>query len=545
MDKKGFTIWGTGDRSCCFSESLDEKPMFYLDNDIRKKGMFFFDREICHPSDISHLGQYFIIIANSYYDEIKKQLLDLGLKENEDFIYYQKIENNVIRLERLASELRSSIVCFKERYADFKNTTLIFGSMISFDTNSYKLYNEAYEKIKKNFLMISETHAIEDKAKLGMIKFPYFCLPLMLWQNFHLIQNDFYEIHVDRAIIDYIEEKDYRKAALTDFKGKNRNMAHGYGEHFIYYADFYIREMLDYIQPGKVLIWNQFYPFHILINAICKEKNIDILYMEYGVLPGTYLVERKGQMGESYPAVCSRQFQELKITNDDIIEAEKVYEYLHESGINRKEQPRNDEIEEAKKRIDNKRPIIVYTGQNDYESGLYPYTEKTKKYHSPIFRSSNDAALFLAEISERNGWNFIYKPHPLCADIKIDEIKLPDRAIVIEKCNINELLDWADVNITILSTTGYISLIRKKPTVMLGYTQLRDKGCNYQAFSMDAVEGEIVKALQWGYTKEQEKAFVRHIARLLKYYLYDDMKERNMRFGKKWESICLGETIAF
>jgi hypothetical protein len=42
MDKKGFTIWGTGDRSCCFSESLDEKPMFYLDNDIRKKGMFFF-----------------------------------------------------------------------------------------------------------------------------------------------------------------------------------------------------------------------------------------------------------------------------------------------------------------------------------------------------------------------------------------------------------------------------------------------------------------------------------------------------------------------
>ncbi len=270
MDKKGFVIWGTGDRSSCFSESLNEKPMFYIDNDIKKKGDVFFDREIRHPADILHLGQYFIVIANSYYEDIKKQLSELGLKENEDFIFYQKVENNVVRLEKLTGELRNNMIVFKERCSDFKNAALIFGSMISFDQNSYKLYNEAYEKFpeKGRFLMISETHVIEDKAKLGMIKFPYFCLPLMLWQNFHLVQNDFYEINTDSTIVDYIEEQSYRRRALVDFQGKNRNMAHGYGECFIYYADLYIREMLDYIQPQKVLIWNQFYPFHILIDAI-------------------------------------------------------------------------------------------------------------------------------------------------------------------------------------------------------------------------------------------------------------------------------------
>lgn len=547
MVRKNFVIWGTGDRSSCFSRGLEEGPVFYVDNDISKKGTFYFGKKIFHPSEINDWKKYFIIVANSYYTEIEKQLSELGLQEDKDFVYYEKVENNIKRLEKLVCELEGSMSQFKEHFQQYKHAALIFGSMISFDKNSYRLYNEAFHLMdeKNRFLMISEAHAIEEKAKKGMIEFPYFCLPLMLWQNFHLVGNGIGEIVVTDNIRDYIQQKNYCINALADFKGKNSNIADGYAEYFIYYADLYLREMFDYISPQKVLIWNQFYPFHILIRSICAEKKIDILYMEYGVLPGTYLVERTGQMGESYPAVHIKEFQELDITDADIQKAEDVYEYLYKSGINRKEQPLSDELERAKKKIKQGRPIIAYAGQNDYESGLYPYTEHTKKYHSPIFKGSNEAAVFLAEISKKNDWNFIYKPHPLCIGAINDDIGLDKETIVIEQCNINDLVEWADVNITILSTVAYVSLIRKKPIVMLGYTQLKGKGCTYEAFSEELVEEEIRKAIRSGYTDVQERAFIKHVARMLRYYLYDDMGERNIRFGKDWKKICSGEKIIF
>ena len=80
---------------------------------------------------------------------------------------------------------------------------------------------------------------------------------------------------------------------------------------------------------------------------------------------------------------------------------------------------------------------------------------------------------------------------------------------------------------------------------MLGYTQLKDKGCTYQAFTKESVEEEIKRALAFGYTQKQEKEFIFHIARLVKYYLYDDMQDREIRFGKDWKRILAGEKVMF
>jgi hypothetical protein len=76
---------------------------------------------------------------------------------------------------------------------------------------------------------------------------------------------------------------------------------------------------------------------------------------------------------------------------------------------------------------------------------------------------------------------------------------------------------------------------------MLGYTQLRGKNCTYEAFSQSRVSKMIQKALKQGFTKKQKKNFQRHAAQLLKYYLYDDLVERDLRFGKCVEEIELGE----
>ncbi len=82
--------------------------------------------------------------------------------------------------------------------------------------------------------------------------------------------------------------------------------------------------------------------------------------------------------------------------------------------------------------------------------------------------------------------------------------------------DINELIDVADVVITIVSQCGYISLIRDKATVMLGYSQLRGKKCTYEAFEKRDVEKRIKEAIEKGFTSSQKAAFRKRAAQLLK-----------------------------
>lgn len=179
------------------------------------------------------------------------------------------------------------------------------------------------------------------------------------------------------------------------------------------------------------------------------------------------------------------------------------------------------------------RPTVFFAGQSDISSGMCTVSiEKARIYHSPIFKSSVEAGIYIADLCKKNDWNYIYKPHPLNAGIeKRDEF--PDNTIYIEFGDINSLIDISDVTVTILSQTNYICMIRHKPVVMLGYNQTKGTGCTYESFEKDKIEYTIRLALKDGFSKKQEQAFLIHIAQLIRYYLYDDLQEREIRYGRK------------
>ena len=114
------------------------------------------------------------------------------------------------------------------------------------------------------------------------------------------------------------------------------------------------------------------------------------------------------------------------------------------------------------------------------------------------------------------------------------------KADLVEDANINNLIDFSDL-ITVFSQSAYIALLRSKPVLMLGYMQLKNKGCTYEAFSLDAIEDKIHLALKKGYTGKQKYFFTKHVAQLLRYYLFDDMCERKVRFGKDILAIDMGD----
>lgn len=95
---------------------------------------------------------------------------------------------------------------------------------------------------------------------------------------------------------------------------------------------------------------------------------------------------------------------------------------------------------------------------------------------------------------------------------------LPENVIFVDDVDINGMVDLSDVVVTILSTVSYIGLIRQKPVVMLGYTQLKEKGCTYEAFDRNNIEFILKKSFYKGLTIYMKEAFIHHIAKLKKYY---------------------------
>ena len=293
--------------------------------------------------------------------------------------------------------------------------------------------------------------------------------------------------------------------------------------------------VLDFIKPKLVIVWNDFMHNHIILGYLIKNKNIPFVFIESGSLYGTYILETRGQMGESLPARYPGWSTWLPSSEEDFVQAKNIITYLKNSNINRKKQPKTD-ISNILTHLGDNRPIVFFSGGYDMCSGICPYNEKAKKYHSPIFRSSFEAMLYLAKIAENNNWNLIYKPHPTMIGKGIEMgTNIPDNVIYIPLGDINEIVELADVTITILSTTAYVALIRDKPVVMLGYIHLRGQGCTYEAFEINKIESAISNAIENGYTEEQKTAFIEHIAKMCKYYLYDECREREISYGRPIE----------
>lgn len=410
-------------------------------------------------------------------------------------------------------------------------TVLFFGHNAAFDKGTCSYINHVAENTNYDYLFVSEAPHISRQVLEEKIFIDYKVVQYVPMNNCYHKNID---MPVDKELSDWIKSKNYIKETVESIRKRFPDMGKNYPDHLTRYLYHFYEELLDtYSVGGKgiaVIAWNEFTSMHYLLKNICQEKNIPILYFEFGVLPGTLCLETRGQMGESDVAVNDTQFMNLVVSDNQIQNATKLIQHLKENGLNRNPQPVNDEVSKLKKYIDNGRPTVVYFGQNDYESGIYPYTKISKSYHSPIFKSSDEAAIVLEKVCKKQGYNFIYKPHPTIYAMYGAPKGFSKETIIVDKVNLDELIDLSTVTVTILSQTAYVSLIRGKPVIMLGYNQLRGKACTYECFDEKDLEKTLMDAVHHGLTSEQKSAFIRHVAQLNRYYLFDD----EQKTGESW-----------
>jgi len=91
--KKTLAIWGTGNTAKKFTTKnqwLLRTNIFYIDNNCEKGQDSFRGKKVKNPKEIEDWSELFVVITSIYYSEIKQQIESYGLKEDVDFIAYDK-----------------------------------------------------------------------------------------------------------------------------------------------------------------------------------------------------------------------------------------------------------------------------------------------------------------------------------------------------------------------------------------------------------------------------------------------------------------------
>lgn len=455
-------------------------------------------------------------------DEVKSGMM-ISEKEKQEYLAYKTPQDCVANLEHGVSELENLDL------TKYEGMRLICGGMMAFDKGISDFLNDWNRKSGDLFLL-SEVTAQYRRYTREKIEFPFLCTPHLLAKEM-VIRGMPLQTTATMKLLAL--RRPYISRAARNMEEKYGNLGKGYALVWSWHAYRYCRTLLKKLRPKEVILWNEFYSFHQIVKGCCEELAIPISYMEFGCLPGTLCVEKSGQQGESLIARKAQTFLSLPVTGDEIRKARRVLAYLKATGLNRNEQPKKKVRMKDFQWWNPEKKTILFLGQNDYESGMCPYTADSKRYHSPVFSSTMEALEYLRKLSARQGWNLIYKPHPLVETVRLRKNSDMRYVNTITDVDVNNLIDHVDLVVTILSQGAYIALIRGKPVLMLGYSQLKGKGCTYEAFARKTIETAAEEALKHGYTKEQQYHFEQHAAQLLRYYLYDDLCKRPLRFGKE------------
>ena len=99
----------------------------------------------------------------------------------------------------------------------------------------------------------------------------------------------------------------------------------------------------------------------------------------------------------------------------------------------------------------------------------------------------------------------------------------------------------AAVTVTITSSVSFQASVLGRPVIVTGCTDTYNKEFTYECFDPEKLEETIKQAMREGVTEHMKEMLVRFIAQMLKYYLYDDNRPREIRYGRSIEQFELAE----
>jgi len=260
----------------------------------------------------------------------------------------------------------------------------------------------------------------------------------------------------------------------------------------------------------RVICWN---PYHAAGRLLCMQRSrfSDLLFMEYGMLPGHVICDKSGLNGESW-VVRDPEYNHLNISEADRKCAQR---YINEVAMDRRS---NKVYDHGVNTLIQSRFSVLIAGIELFGSGVKPNGTDSSLALSPVYQGNIE---LLEDVCRVVGHDVqvIYKGHPNMKDFeKIDRSRYP-KVVFAGDEEIHQLIKKVDVVVTI-SSVAQLSLIVGKPVVLVGKNPMWGKGCTIEVASREELRHAIKCALSSGLTAQHQNAFIDYVARELKYVMY-------------------------
>ena len=431
------------------------------------------------------------------------------------------VEASLAQLRRFAETVTKPLVVFAGSYVIFDMGTCGF------------IRRFAKQFVNYHTLLLSNVTWFSEAETAGKIDVPFSIVPQAIGARYLF---ETLEIPSNREVNNLFSAVPVLEDALAKARVHNPKITDSFARYIIATAFNYYSRAFEILHPDRVVTCNPYYYHHEIIDLAAKRLDIRTSYMSAANFPGTIFWDDYGEIGACLPAKEYLHFSRLPCSEEELQQAVKIKQYLFTSKLNHYQQAMDEQGALLLKTLkEREKPLVLFLGTLDVESGIYPYTEDSERDLLPGFSSCDSVALYLSGIAKKNNWELIYKLHPR-AECRVT---LPQHIHLVGKGDINEYIKAADVIVAVYTSAVYTALVQDKPLVMLGYTALRGRGCVYEAYTRSEVEGAIKKALAEGMTEEMKQKFILHIAQMNKYYLYDDNQPRELRYGRKIEELDL------
>lgn len=277
---------------------------------------------------------------------------------------------------------------------------------------------------------------------------------------------------------------------------------------------------------------------------VAQHLNIPYFCVEWGVLGGTYAFDIWGNMADSFVTKLSTKFTQLPIDAKDLDNAKKYLAWFNEVGFNRNNFDESSDsyilkLLEEYRNANYK--IVIIIGSNDAHSGNCGLGDVNN--HAPYFHTNLEMINGVISSIDDSAVKIFYKYHPI-EKTRINSLRLSFPKIhFISSLSIKTCCKYMDLAVCNVSQACYDIALYGKPVLMVGRNQINDSGAVYTINSCEELKSSILNALNRGVTLEQQNKLISHVARLLKYYLYDFTNNNFARSIENFSSDMLAEFL--
>jgi hypothetical protein len=269
-------------------------------------------------------------------------------------------------------------------------------------------------------------------------------------------------------------------------------------------------------RPEVVAVWNGNTLESRAFAHLARRYGTAVFYLERGLLPDSLVIDPRGVNAESY--LCTEAWQQIAATAPGEASLSTTRRYLEgviragRSIVNQPEAMSPAEVR-AGLGLPSQAKLVLVPAQIDWDTNII--------YHSPLFKTNSEVLQATKEaLAGREDCFIVFKSHPE-EPRQIDfQALLGERGRVTTEINLHSLLAAADLVVVRNSTVGLEAVAQDKPTVVLGKAIYSHKGFTYDLAAREELSALLGRALQEGFSSDQEAKAERFFAHLISDYHY-------------------------